>query len=95
MVVTIRYAAAALIFAAVAGSNFFWGFINHYFACGFALVGSFIAARCIERAFIKSAHREMARIYGADWCYADHYQSGSRIELLVATLVIFFIVGVL
>lgn len=37
----------------------------------------------------------MARIYGADWGYADNGQPRPLIKLLAYALVIIFIVGVL
>ncbi|WP_035665521.1 hypothetical protein [Bradyrhizobium sp. Ec3.3] len=95
MVENFRNAAAALTFATVAGSNFLCGFMDNYLACVLALGASFIAARCVERAFVKSAHREMARTYGADWGYTDNDQPGILIKFLVGTLVIIFIVGAL
>lgn len=90
-----RNAVAALSFTTVAGSNFLWGFMDDYLACVLALVASFIAARSIERAFVSSAHRQMARIYGADWGSADNDQPRPLIKLLACTLVVIFIVGVL
>lgn len=90
-----RNAVAALSFTTVAGSNFLWGFMDDYLGCVLALVASFIAASCIERAFVRSAHREMARIYGADWGYADNDQPRPLIKLFTYALVIILIVGVL
>lgn len=37
----------------------------------------------------------MARIYGADWGYADNDQPRPLIKLLACMLIIIFIVGVL
>lgn len=81
MIVTFRYAGAALIFGTVAASSFVWGLINHFLACGFALVASLIAVRCIDRAFVNIAHREMARIYGADWGHATIISRGRGCSL--------------
>ncbi|MCP3463692.1 MULTISPECIES: hypothetical protein [unclassified Bradyrhizobium] len=64
---TFRIAAAALAFAAVVGSNILAELMNNYLACSLGLVASFIVWRRVELSFMNRAHREMARLHGADW----------------------------
>ncbi|WP_245326706.1 hypothetical protein [Bradyrhizobium sacchari] len=56
----------AVAFIAIVSVSVLWDF-NSYIACGLALVASFASGLCVERAFIKRSHREMARLHGADW----------------------------
>ncbi|MGL3104608.1 hypothetical protein [Bradyrhizobium sp. BR 1432] len=90
MIKTFRNASVILTFVAVTGGSS-CGSMNNCFAFGLALVASFTAGSCIERILLNRAYREMVRLYGAEWSYADYERPGPLTTLLVATLAIFTI----
>lgn len=88
-----RRAAAVLSFMAIAGSNFLWGVPNSYLPYGLALVASLLVDAYLQRIFVDRAYREMVRLYGADWSYADCEQPRLLTKLIVATAAVIFAIG--
>ncbi|MGY4502266.1 hypothetical protein ACVWYH_006223 [Bradyrhizobium sp. GM24.11] len=64
--------------------------MSTYFVSGLALT-TFIAGSCTKRVFVYRAHREMSRLYGADWAYADNEQPSPLTKFCVAALVVFIV----
>ncbi|MGV7215757.1 hypothetical protein [Bradyrhizobium sp. UFLA05-112] len=67
MMKSVRNAAMVGTFVVVVAAQITWEFANTYLACTLALVASFSAGFCVERVFIKWAHRKMTCLHGADW----------------------------